>query len=401
MTIKRQYSLPNCTLILEGVGEDDLSLVRPLLTSVFNAECHFAGYQTPLLGGREFLDSLVQSVSEYAQGFLSGIPHTSDPSGKPNLVKIERVDTDVHRLSVYSQASNHHHTTDTTNDPVAIELQTVQLFDLVEAVDQLCADAQTLPDLPLNLVPLPKRRVAAQEPIAKRTLPAVVGISGLAVAAGLLFLVPTPPVRRPEPAANQSSSETTTPTTPVASSPPTPPTGATPASPTLAGASATAASPTPATTVAASPDVSPSAIATPTATPTPEATASPTPGSPDLNTALAAPEITDPDQVDRLQQQLRDKLDESWKTRPTFNEDLIFRVSVTTDGDIVGYSYTNGIAAEHANETPLPGLLYTPTNTAQSEPIAQFRVVFTPAGAVQVSPWNGKPSAESSPTPTP
>jgi hypothetical protein len=53
---------------------------RPSMTILVNAECYFSGNQQPLSGGRDFLDSLVRSVSRYAQEFLSKVPHPQIPS---------------------------------------------------------------------------------------------------------------------------------------------------------------------------------------------------------------------------------------------------------------------------------------------------------------------------------
>ena len=75
MTIERQYSLPNCKLILQGLpqGTDGKSDGRASLNLLMNAECHLVGYPQPITGGREFFESLVRQVSRYAQGFLSGL----------------------------------------------------------------------------------------------------------------------------------------------------------------------------------------------------------------------------------------------------------------------------------------------------------------------------------------
>ncbi|HEY9672257.1 MAG TPA: DUF4335 domain-containing protein, partial [Waterburya sp.] len=80
MTIRRQYSLPNCTLILEGLSDAPPTSggqidARPLMTMLVSAECHFSGIAQPLSGGRDFLESLVRAVSRYAQEFLSQVHH--------------------------------------------------------------------------------------------------------------------------------------------------------------------------------------------------------------------------------------------------------------------------------------------------------------------------------------
>jgi hypothetical protein len=73
-----------------------------------------------------------------------------------------------------------------------ITLTTVQLFDLMEAIDQLLADGQTLPNLSLNLASVPRRDTQPQEPLVQRAAPLAVGTSSLVAAAALFFLVPNP-----------------------------------------------------------------------------------------------------------------------------------------------------------------------------------------------------------------
>ncbi|NJR59278.1 MAG: DUF4335 domain-containing protein [Cyanobacteria bacterium CRU_2_1] len=97
MTIQRQYSLPNCKLILEGLNGDNLldpASARPLVSLVTNVECHLAGLEKPLTGGREFLEGLVKAVSDYAQDYLSGIPHSArrDRHDHHSLVQIQKID---------------------------------------------------------------------------------------------------------------------------------------------------------------------------------------------------------------------------------------------------------------------------------------------------------------------
>ena len=72
MTIRRQYSLPNCTLVLEGLSDGSAASqldLRPVLSILMSAECYVTGLGEPLSGGREFFESLVRAVSSYAQEF--------------------------------------------------------------------------------------------------------------------------------------------------------------------------------------------------------------------------------------------------------------------------------------------------------------------------------------------
>src|ERR687885_341943 len=201
MTIRRQYSLPNCTLVLEGLSDGSAASQldkRPVLSILMSAECYVTGLGEPLSGGREFFESLVRVVSSYAQEFMSGV-HYPDRYG-PNLgmVQLQRIDGNLHRLTFLPASTGSPSQIDQKTEPSAkVDLTTVQLFDLVEAIDQFFADTQTLPELSLQLTPISKRYVKSAEPLAKRSLPAVVGVSSLALAAMAFFLVPVPEVPRP------------------------------------------------------------------------------------------------------------------------------------------------------------------------------------------------------------
>jgi hypothetical protein len=407
MTIQRQYSLPNCKLVLQGLSNDASDLSgRPLLSMVTNVECYLAGQKEPFTGGRAFLDSLVTTVSEYAQGYLSGIQHLirRDRRQQAGLVQIEQVEHNLHRLTIRPEAEG---------AASQVDLTTVQLFDLVEAVDQLFADAQTLPDLSLKLNSLSKRHVIAAEPVAKRVVPAAIGLSGLAAAAAIFFVLPAPQVRRTETASTTSqtaASPAASPTSPAAGSSPTP-TGTSTASPTAASTAIPTTSPT------ASPTTGPIASSA-ASTPAPSGSASAQGAG--LNLA-DTPEITDPTELDRLTVQLYDKLDLSWKKKPTFDGELVYRVGVNRAGDIVGYKYTNDAALTYLSDTPLgdvqfrspevsssptlssaesPSTTSSTTSSASKEPLAQFRVVFKSNGVLEVSPWDGQPPKSNASTGT-
>ncbi|MBC7972216.1 MAG: DUF4335 domain-containing protein [Verrucomicrobia bacterium] len=366
MSIQRQYSLPNCTLVLEGWGDTVVTSqaeARPLMSQLMSAECHLVGEEKPLSGGREFFESLTAAVSLYAQELLSGIRAFKAPQTSTQLVQLERLDTNHHRLSVLPPDADPGSGI-TTHLTRQVDLTTVQLFDLVEAVDQFFADTQTLPDLSLHVAPLAKRDVRSSDPVVKQAVPAVLGASGLALAAIAFFFIPTPQVRQPDelvPKANTTSSTTGTP-------------------------SPSASPPTPAASSSSPP--SPSA----SATPAPQSSA-PTATQPDLtkleSALTAAPEITDPAQIQTLQKQLGSQLDQAWKNRTAIKQDLVYRVGVVKDGAVVGYKPSNPAAFTAVQQTPLPNLLYIPATGSPptSEPIAQYKVVFTAAGVVDVMPW--------------
>jgi hypothetical protein len=233
------------------------------------------------------------------------------------------------------------------------------LFDLVEAVDQFFADSQTLPELSLELQPVTKRYGAASQGLINQVVPAAVGVSSLAVAAIAFNLIPPPQIRPPQPQPDGQTTSTTKNLTPSASADPTPTSAATP--------------------IAA-------------ATPTPTATTTTKPEVKDLEALLnTVSEITDPSQLRALNRQVYNQIHPAWTNRSGLQQDLIYRLGVAADGAIVGYKAVNQEANQGIGQTPLPNLLYNPANRPpiSNEPIAQFRVVFTTNGVLQVSPWRG------------
>jgi hypothetical protein len=383
MTIQRQYSLPYCKLVLEGFGDDSsaggASNGRPVLANLMNVECHFVGHEQSLTGGREFLENLLNATSHYAQSVLSGIPHPTGGESQP--VQWQRLAADQHRLTIQlkpDQANG-----GSTPESLQLDLQTLQFFDLVEALDQLCADAQTLPDLTPNLTAVPRRETKAQEPVSKRVVPAAVGLSGLAVAAIAFFYIPAPEVRPPEPEpTNQESPES-----PDGLDSPSPEPTAPP--PPDADTSPETSEPSPA------PEESPAADPTP-ASETGDA-GSVEQAEAELESLLAsAPLITDVEQIDALTGDVRRAISDAWEREHTFGEDAMFRVGVAENGDILGFRPANQVAIEGVDETPMLELLYLPVGEElrQDEPMVEMKVVFTPDGVVEVSPWHGWPDEQ-------
>ncbi|MDJ0734101.1 MAG: DUF4335 domain-containing protein [Nostocaceae cyanobacterium] len=368
MNIQRKYSLPNCTLILEGLSDATRAAkfqeMRPQLSILVNAECHVSGLKQPLAGGREFFESLVRTVSAYAQELLSNIPHPQAHNLESELVQLQKIDTNQHRLIVHREIPTQDAQSDTNNHkpPIEVDLNTVQFFDLVEAVDQFFADSQTLPELSLELQPVSKGYGDATKALLQQAVPAGVGATSLAAAAIAFALVPTPPVRTPEAASEQQPQPTNTTTNTTSST-------------------------------SNSTELSPETIAE-TPTPTPIANVTPTPNTPsstvqDLETLLTqAPEITDVSWLWALRRRLYNQIHPSWKNRSGLPQDLVFRVGVAENGDVLGYKAVNKQANQQVNKTPLPQLVYNAANRS-SEPIAQFRVVFKRNQILEVSPWLG------------
>ena len=381
MTIRRQYSLPNCTLVLEGLSDGSAASqldIRPVLSILMSAECYLTGLAEPLTGGRDFFESLVRAVSSYAQEFMSGVHYPDRHGHHSAMVQLHKIDANSHRLTVLSAVADSQSQIDEkTQLSAEVDLTTVQLFDLVEAIDQFFADTQTLPELSLQLTPVSKRYVKSAEPVAKRALPAAVGVSSLALAAMAFFLVPVPEVQRPKdplPRPNPAGQNLGTPTPGGSGSPnptPTPESdGLLPGALTPKAESASP-NPNPTPTFDASPSVSPSPVSE---------------GLQDSGATVAP--ITDPAEMDLLRGKLSEQINGVLKDKPAVESESVYRVSVAKDGAIVGYKSENSAGVDRVGDALLSELLFKPIGTRPSpEPLADFRVVFAPGGSVQVTPW--------------
>ena len=364
MTVQRQYTLPNCNLKLEGLSTgDDADPMAPL-TVVLNSECIFPGTPHVLSGGREFLDALVKTVSDYAQSLLSGIPYPlpEDVSAKQPVALKPGEHHRHHLMATVTDA-------DGTATRQTLELNSVQLFDLVEAVDQLLADTLTLPDLTLKLSSLDRRHARPAEPMAQRAVPVAVGLSTLAAAAALLFMPPVPefePQRREsegaslselveQEAANLAEAESSpddSETAPSDRSEETSPDEATAADPIAAGIA--------------------------------------------LGRLATAPAISDADILSELEAELEDSLADALDAEVSFEDDLIYRVAVSESGDILGYKYENDAALTNIDDTPLPELTFIPVDTTETtdEAVAQFLVTFEGDGEVTAEPIDAAESTD-------
>jgi len=214
-----------------------------------------------------------------------------------------------------------------------IELSTVQLFDLLEAIDQLLADTQTLPGLALTLTPFPRHAMPSREAMAQQVVPAAIGFSGVVLVGLLCFFLPVPEITPPE---KNHSGETEQ-----------------------------------------------------TGTGTDQAN---TLGA-DVLDLTTAPEITNLQQLAQLEARLYAAINTAWKSGLDFEEDLVYRVGVNSVGAIVGYKPLNDEARDKVTQTPLGQLLQLPSGEAsqEPEPLGQFRVTFAPSGKLQVTPWHASP----------
>ena len=198
MNTKRQYILPNCNLILEGLEDDDPQNVdildgKPPMSILINAECHLLKSNQKLSGGRVFLANLSRAVSNYAQEFLSGLPQAVDNSVEYPKIAISPVADHnlLHRLTFEPESGS-------GETKIEVDLSTVELFDLIDAVDRFYLDRSTLPDMTLDLRSVSRRYRKPEQPLTERLTPVAVGFTSLAVAAGALFLIPPPKTAPPE-----------------------------------------------------------------------------------------------------------------------------------------------------------------------------------------------------------
>ncbi len=362
MTIQRQYSLPNCTLTLEGFGDGSSNAfdLRPVMSILTSAECKLVGQV--LRGGKDFLEGLMVAASLYAQEVLSGIHVPADESA--GAINLTRLGPDQHQLTF-------------TPEGAAVQtatLNTVQLFDLVEAIDQFIADTQTLPNWSPGLRPASKK-FAPHEPVSKQAVPLAAGLSGLAMAAAAFAAMPTPQIKPPN--------DLTYTANPIAAS-----------------ATPTAAPETPNPTASAT--ASPNPSSSPSSSPSPSTTSSPS-SSPTATPANNAPEITDAKELSQLGSELEKQLQTNFNPSTPVPQSVAYRVSVAKDGKILGYRSEDPTATDFVNQTPLNKLTYNPApgTPASTEPIASLRAVFSPDGKVQVTPWNVAAIASASPSSSP
>ncbi|MEG4629869.1 hypothetical protein QUB56_09635 [Microcoleus sp. AR_TQ3_B6] len=98
-------------------------------------------------------------------------------------------------------------------------------------------------------------------------------------------------------------------------------------------------------------------------------------------------EITDSVKLEELALKVYDRIDRTWQTSPTFNQNLVYRVSTSQDGAIGNFEPLNQPAKDYIQETPLPHLLKSSeTSSNSAAPVAKFTVVFAPTGILEVNP---------------
>jgi Domain of unknown function (DUF4335) len=369
MSIRRQYSLPNCTLILDGISNAAGSNeARPLMSTLVNAECHISGKKKPLSGGIEFFQQLITAVSNYTQELLSKVVNapTTQQVGKVRLEKGQE-----HRLVAQSEQGE-----------VDWQLSTVQLFDLTEAIDQFLADGSTLPNLQIGIQPAPR---TAKGVASAQTAPIGLGLSGLAATALAFYLVPAPtkvtltePVAKTAPITKTVDNKTSG--KPTKSSDPSP---------------------------AAAQQTVP--VTSPAASPSPEPATSKKPKEP-IERSAVEPKINDnPTQVAFIERKLRREINQKWEDRKGISDKLTYTITADEEGKVISYTPKNSAAASKKDIAPLAKIMpdeaakaETTTPETSEKKTADFSVSFTPNGALEIkrdklltsSPTDGKPLAD-------
>lgn len=203
MPIQRQYSLPDCVLTLDGLSntlDNTATGNRAELSVLTRFECYFAGEKSPLVGGREFLDGLVSATNHCAQAWISGIKSATKTDD--SKVQIQPAQDGGFTLTVpaallFNSTASLAETEGLEKPAQALHISAVQLFDLMEAVDQLTADQQTLPELQVAIQPRSRKEVMSPQLVMEQSAPIALGAVSVAIAAAAVFFMPVPKVPTP------------------------------------------------------------------------------------------------------------------------------------------------------------------------------------------------------------
>lgn len=185
-TIERQYISPNCVLSLQGFSDDNGNNITPVMSVLSQAKCDIVGIPTTLSGGLMFIQNLMKAVSAYSQELLSGLSHQQELKGESDYISLSKLPEKNRHLLIWREKK------DDINNKLELELSTIQLFDLLDTIDQLCLDEYTLPQLEDTLQPLSSRHRQGEISIVEQSTPLTLGIAGLALASIALFMIPNP-----------------------------------------------------------------------------------------------------------------------------------------------------------------------------------------------------------------
>ncbi|MFN5856561.1 MAG: DUF4335 domain-containing protein [Pseudanabaenaceae cyanobacterium] len=191
-TVQRVYNQPSCTLQVSGIatGGDVLSVLTEF-------RIRFQDYPQTILGGADVLRQLSHVISLYGQSLQKSLPL---PDLEVNGIGFRSVGRYSHVLAVPTalvdaptgvalQPSGAETARGAGGVKAEFNLSTVQLFDLMDVIDQMVADPSTYPDLQLDFDVAAHR---PKPPLGAKLLPALVGVVGLAATAGVLYMLPVP-----------------------------------------------------------------------------------------------------------------------------------------------------------------------------------------------------------------
>ncbi|MGI0479648.1 DUF4335 domain-containing protein [Geminocystis sp. CENA526] len=200
-TIERQYISPNCVLSLQGFSDDNSNELTPVMSVLTQAKCQIVNDGTILSGGLTFMQNLMTAVSGYSQELLSGLTHKVELKEETDYISLRKLPEKNRHLLTWQEKKE-----DTANQ-LEIELSTIQLFDLLDTIDQLYSDQYTLPQLEDTVKPLSSRHRQGEISIVEQSTPITLGLTGLALATIVLFLIPNPttvkdPNEEPKPTPN-------------------------------------------------------------------------------------------------------------------------------------------------------------------------------------------------------
>ncbi len=97
--------------------------------------------------------------------------------------------------------------------------------------------------------------------------------------------------------------------------------------------------------------------------------------------------MTEQAQLDELSKKLYEQIDKAWTTTPTFTEELVYRVTVDQNGNVIKYEATNKAAQDFVKDIPLPSLqTSTKPEGGATQKTAEFQVTFSPDTKFKVTP---------------
>jgi hypothetical protein len=204
MKQRLRYDQLSCHLEVEGLPDVSIGQSGDALGIITGWSLRWNG-RPELEGRREHLIALMAVVLPYARNLISGVAKPCGGDALPVCIQPGST-TGTHLLQLHSSQPN--------TPSLDLTLDDAELSDLVRLLDQFRLDPrlQLSLDLP-QPQPLASREVLGRVPRRQRLLAPLAGAIVLAAGAGLVLLLPEPPLRPSRP------TQTTSPA-PLPSSPP-------------------------------------------------------------------------------------------------------------------------------------------------------------------------------------